>query len=109
MNNYTSQGINIESSFWSFDLSFELVFSFIVWILVLFVLFSLAKKIARWALRKDKYINYTIFQIRLPKGKPGEEKDEPSIAELREDISLGETLFSSIGNLRARRGFKSWL
>ncbi len=96
-------------SFVQFTLSFEGILNFLVWLAVLTVLFILTKRLAKWMLRKDRYTRHTVFQIRLPKDKPGQDKSEPTLDQIREDISLGETLFASIGNLRSQRGFTSWL
>lgn len=85
------------------------VFGFVLLILVVLFLFFLARKIAVFILRKDRYFKHSVLLVRLPKERPGENKKDQTVAEIREDIALGETLFSAIGGLKAQRGFISWL
>jgi len=47
--------------------------------------------------------------VRLSKEKPGEEKKEQTVQELREEIAVGEAIFNSIGGARAERGLRAWL
>ncbi|MCX6797933.1 MAG: hypothetical protein NTX66_01795 [Candidatus Falkowbacteria bacterium] len=56
-----------------------------------------------------RHFNHKIFSIRLPKEKPEDGGKETSLQQLKEEIAKGETIFSSIGGLRAERGFMSWL
>ena len=81
----------------------------LVLILVLLVLFVVRKTIKKW-LAKNRYHNHKVFLVKLPKEKPEDkEKGEPSAQELKEDIAKAETIFSSIGGLRAQRGLKAML
>lgn len=50
-----------------------------------------------------------VFLVRLPKEKPGEEDKGFSVQQLREEIAKGETIFASIGGLRAQKGLDAWL
>jgi len=59
--------------------------------------------------KKNRYHNHQIFLVRLPKEKPEDGKTESSTQQLREEISKGETIFSSIGGLKAQKGFEHWL
>lgn len=100
----------IETSSGQFVLSFDLIISFIVWIFILVFLLFLAKKISKWILRKGRYADHTVLMVRQPQWNPEEDqKGDPGISEIREDIAVGETLFSAIGNLKAQRDFFSWL
>lgn len=54
------------------------------------------------------HFNHKVFSIRLPKEKPKDEGKETSLQQLKEEIAKGETIFSSIGGLRAERSFLSW-
>jgi hypothetical protein len=73
-------------------------------ILILVFLRVLRKYYAR-----NQYLNQTVFQVRLPKEKPGEENKELTVQDLREEIAVGEAIFTSIGGARAERGLKAWL
>jgi len=85
------------------------VLMYLFWLAV--VLFSLVilKKIIRKLSEKSKYFNNVIYLVRLPKEKPQDLNKEDSLQQLHEEIARGETIFSSIGGLRAQRGFKAWL
>lgn len=67
------------------------------------------KKIIRKLSEKSRYFNNVIYLVRLPKEKPQDLNKEDSLQQLHEEIARGETIFSSIGGLRAQRGFKAWL
>lgn len=60
------------------------------------------------AIGKKSFFDHGVYLIRLPKDKPGDQEKESSVQQLREEISKGETIFNSIGGLRAQRGFKQW-
>lgn len=109
MNSDSFQDINTDLPFSGALLPLDVLLNAVIWIIILLVVFLVAKRIAKLLLRKDKYLKHTVFLIKLPKEKPGENKSEPTVADIREDISLGETLFSAVGGLRAQRGFKPWL
>ncbi len=57
----------------------------------------------------NAYFDHQIFLIRLPKEKPQDENKETSLQQMREEIAKGETIFASIGGLKAQRGFTAWL
>lgn len=50
----------------------------------------------------------SVFLIRLPKEKPRDDQGFTT-QQLREEIARSETIFASIGGLKAERSFKSWL
>jgi len=74
-------------------------------VLLIFIIRSIIKKIAI----KKRYNNNTIFLIRLPKESTEDQKTESKLQSLHEEIARGETIFSSIGGMRAQRGIKQWL
>jgi hypothetical protein len=57
----------------------------------------------------NAYSDHQIFLIKLPKEKPKDENKDSSLQQMREEISKGETIFSSIGGLKAQRGLSAWL
>jgi hypothetical protein len=66
-------------------------------------------KIIRSYFRKQKHLKNVIFLVRLPKDKPDQEREQFNQQTMREEISKAETIFSSIGGLRAERTFKSYI
>ena len=55
-----------------------------------------------------RHFKHQIFLVRLPKEKPKDENKDTSAQVLKEEIARGETLFSSIGGLRAQGGLAAW-
>ncbi len=97
----------ISSQQFSFDFTTIAIYAAGVLIFIFFILLVL--KIIRKFFLSNQYQNQAVFLIRLPKEKPGEEKKEFTTQELREEIAVGEAIFSSIGGLKAERGFAAWL
>ncbi|MFZ4648653.1 MAG: type IV secretory system conjugative DNA transfer family protein [Patescibacteria group bacterium] len=58
---------------------------------------------------KNSYHQHAVFLVRLPKDKPKDQGQEFTTQQLREEIAHGETIFSSIGGLKAEGGFHAWL
>jgi len=86
--------------------------AYINWLIffgILFGLMLIARLIIKYYSIRDKDNNKVIFLVRLPKEKPNEENKDVSVQQLHEEIATGETIFSSIGGLRAQRGFMAWL
>ncbi|MDD4333128.1 MAG: type IV secretion system DNA-binding domain-containing protein [Patescibacteria group bacterium] len=109
--NYTipQQDINFAGSLggvsWDFWLSQILLFIAAVF------LFLLIRKIVKIILSNTKYFKHVIFLVRLPKEKPKDEQQSTPmnrVQSLREEIAKFETVFGSIGGLRAQRGIISW-
>lgn len=98
-----------QSYFEGFTVNIEAWQVFLFWLIIILVVLFIAKKILNWALSLTSYYEQTIFQVRLPKEKPGEEERDMDVQHLREEIAQGETVFAAIGGLRAQRGFKAWL
>lgn len=97
----------------SIDTSFNLATdSWLIAFLGLFLFFPLvmvARKVIRFVAQKNEYYDHVIYLVKLPKDKPNDQDKESSLQQLREEMAKGETIFSSIGGLRAQRGFKAWL
>jgi len=86
--------------------------SIITWLLegvLAAVVVAIILQIIRTILSGRQYLPHKIFLVRLPKEKPDDEHRGDSIQQLKEEIAKGETIFSSIGGLKAQRGFQSWL
>ncbi|MEA3449482.1 MAG: type IV secretion system DNA-binding domain-containing protein [Patescibacteria group bacterium] len=78
--------------------------------LTLVALFIVLKKVIRHYFHKSNYAEHQVYLVRLPKDEPGtNEQKDLTTAQIREEISIAETMFSSIGGRRAERGFKAWL
>ncbi|MFA5248657.1 MAG: type IV secretion system DNA-binding domain-containing protein [Patescibacteria group bacterium] len=99
-----SQNLN---NFFGVDLTTIAVFA--VSILVLFIIILVILRIMRSRFFANQHQHQAVFLVRLPKEKPGEDKKEFTTQELREEIAVGEAVFTAIGGLRAQRGFISWL
>ncbi|MBU1160546.1 MAG: type IV secretory system conjugative DNA transfer family protein [Patescibacteria group bacterium] len=89
------------------------VFNINIWPIILFTAFFLIliflRRIIQKIIQRGKYAEHTIFLIRLPKDKPKENREEKTVQNLHEEIAKGETIFASIGGLRAQRGVIAWL
>ncbi|MEI7498250.1 MAG: TraM recognition domain-containing protein [Candidatus Falkowbacteria bacterium] len=69
----------------------------------------LIRFIIRYRARHTQYFDHVIFKVRLPKEKPNDKETNLTVQMVREEIARGETLFASIGGLRAERGITPWL
>lgn len=79
-------------------------------VLVLLLLLALALRLlVRRTAISSSYFDHRIFLIKLPKEKPKDSEGGYNVAQLKEEIAKGETVFASIGGLRAERGFRAWL
>lgn len=91
----------------------EQIITIFVWavlgLLVLGLAVFLALKIIRSVYRRRLYMKQTVFLVRLPKDKSEQENREYNLTSMREEISRGETVFSSIGGLRAERTILSYI
>jgi hypothetical protein len=68
----------------------------------------LLRKIVKHFNVRSKKSDQAIFLVRLPKEKPADQDKGENIQQLQEEIAKGETMFASIGGLRAQRGFSAW-
>src|SRR6056297_227638 len=109
MNSYQVSSNASPYNQWNFNFfNWEYILSFFLILLLVLIFFLLFRKILRKYLDKNQYFNHNIFLVRLPKERPeDQQKGEPSLQELREEIAKAETIFSSIGGLRAQKGLKA--
>jgi len=89
--------------------SLEGLFIILAWIVFVFVVLLVIKKNIPKLASRSNYFSHTIFLVRLPKERPEDKQREFTVQSLREEIAKGETVFSSIGGLKAQRGLKAWL
>ncbi len=80
----------------------------IIFILFLLAVLFIARYFFKYFSVRDKSSKNVLFIVKLPKEKPGDKDKESSVQQLREEIAKGETVFSSIGGMRAQRGFRAW-
>lgn len=85
---------------------------FLIPVLVVFGLFVgllilriIIKKIAQ----KNRQSDNVVFLVRLPKDRPGDKDKNFTAQDLKDEIAKAETVFASIGGLRAQRGIIPWL
>lgn len=107
--NYTIEENNIDLFSGDFGaIILSVVFYLVIFLFLLFLLF-LFKTIIKYYLRKDNYFNHSVYLVKLIKEKSADKRGDYTAQELHEEISRGETVFSTIGGLRAQRGFKAFL
>ena len=87
-----------------------------IWVLLVLLFFFLviiAINLVRFFVRRstvnNSYFEHQIFLVKLPKEKPKDNEVGFNVQQMKEEIAKGETIFASIGGLRAEKGFKSWL
>ncbi len=106
MNNDISSQIALEG-----EVLIQSNLNYLYWIaffVFVFLLLYLLRYFVKYFSVRSKDNSNIIFSVRLPKEKPKDQDRELSIQQLREEIAKGETVFSSIGGLKAERGFVSW-
>jgi hypothetical protein len=91
------------------DLNIWFIYFFVF--VFLFVVLYVTRLVVREKYLKNTFQRYVIFLVRLPQDKQDDRSASESnrVQALHEEIAKGETIFSSIGGLRAERGFKAWL
>ncbi|MCU0679142.1 MAG: type IV secretion system DNA-binding domain-containing protein [Planctomycetes bacterium] len=78
--------------------------------IAIFSLFLVAVKLAINSLvEKRGHYQHCLYEVKLPKEKPGDTQKEFTKEMMREEIYRSEMVLASIGGLRAQRGFKAWL
>jgi len=77
-------------------------------LLFLLILLVITKKIIKIFGLGRRHFKHKLFLIKLPKEKPKDEDKETTPQQLKEEIAKGETIFASIGGLKAQHGFMSW-
>ncbi len=91
------------------DLNFQAILMMAIFFLAFIILVFLVLQIARKYLTSSRYFKHKVFLVKLPKEKPEDDKKDFSVQQLVEEIAKGETIFASIGGLKAQRGFNYWL
>jgi hypothetical protein len=103
-----SSNINFSSNIVS-GIDWPMIVFYVATAAIFLVIILIVLRILRNYFVHNQYLNQTVFMVRLPKEKPGEEKKEQTVQDLREQIAVGESIFNSIGGARAERGIKAWL
>jgi type IV secretory pathway TraG/TraD family ATPase VirD4 len=98
----TQQSIN-------YTINIQPIIVYLFWLVAAFLLLAVFKKVIRKLAEKSKYFDHVIYLVRLPKEKPQDLNKEETLQQLREEIGRSETIFASIGGLRAQRGIRAWL
>jgi len=96
----------------SIDFSSGSTFWLLIILLILFLiptLLLLIRFLIRSLAADKNYLQHQLFLVKLPKEKPKDNEGGFTVAQMREEIAKGETIFASIGGLKADRNFKSWL
>lgn len=74
--------------------------------------FAVLRAVLHNSFRARHGFDMAVMLVTLPKEsaeKKGEQERAKSLQEIQEDISVAETLFSTLGGLRAERGIGAWL
>ena len=102
--NSAFESINTNSS----SSDFLLYLYYFLFIFAFIILFLILRSIIKYFNIRAKKSNQIIFLVRLPKEKPGEKEGGESVQQLKEELAKGETVFASIGGMKAKRGFMAW-
>lgn len=62
----------------------------------------------RW-FNRHRYFDQVIYLVKLPKDRQRDQNQNFTVQQMREEIACAETIFASIGGLRAQRGLAAWL
>ncbi len=81
-----------------------LISFFLAWLLIVIW----RQLIWSWS-KKHSYFEQVVYLVKLPKNRHGEQEQDFSVQKMREEIACAETIFASIGGLRALRGMAAWL
>jgi len=100
---------NIYSSPTNLNLELAPWLVYLIWAVVILFILLLVVRIFRFFYNRNRAFDQVIFLVRLPKEKPGEKEENFDVQHLHEEIAKGETVFASIGGLRAQRGILAWL
>jgi hypothetical protein len=91
------------------NIDIYVLFVFLFWILIFILSFFILRKVIKVWFKNSSFFDNTIFLIRLPKEKNNKNEYEDNAQRIHEEIAKAETVFSSIGGLRAQKGFRAWL
>lgn len=83
-----------------------MVFLIIIFLLPFLVI--LLRRLVKHFYVSNSYPDNQIFLVKLPKEKPKDNEIGFTVAQLREEIAKGETIFAGIGGLKAEDSLKSW-
>lgn len=94
----------------------DLLNSDYIWLLLIFLFFALilaAIFLIRFFIRRsavnNSYFDHQLFLVKLPKETPKDNESNFGVSQIKEEIAKGETIFASIGGLKAEKSFDSWL
>ncbi len=62
----------------------------------------------RW-FSHHRYFDQVVYLVKLPKDRQRDQNQNFTVQQMREEIACAETIFASIGGLRAQRGLGVWL
>ncbi|MBU2566278.1 type IV secretion system DNA-binding domain-containing protein [Patescibacteria group bacterium] len=85
-------------------------FIFLFLIIVLALSFWLFRRSLHLKIKLNQTFNTSVLKIRVPKEVKQEDVEHTkSLQQMQELIGFTETIFQSLGSMRAQRGFKAWL
>ena len=77
-------------------------------LIIIIVAFFVLRFFIKKSVQLKRAFELTVLEITLPKDIGGEKKTEETLQAIQEDIGVAETFFSSIGGMRAEKGFMAW-
>jgi len=81
---------------------------FLAVIIIWLIVFGWRRLIWQW-FNANGYFDQVVYLVKLPKDRQKDQSQNFTVQQMREEISCAETIFASIGGLRAQRGWLAWL
>lgn len=81
----------------------------IIGVSLLFIFGIVVHKIIRRLYRVPLSFQRVVLKVMLPKYKSRKEQEGLNLQQVQEEVGIMETLYSSLGGLKAQRGLKAWL
>ncbi len=100
--------INPDSSFLNSPYFF-IALDFLALIILLIILVFLIRLFLHYQRLTLEAFQKAVLLITVPKESSSEAKEQKSIEEIKNQIAVAESWLSTLGGLKAQRGFKNWL
>ena len=108
--NVTSQGYGVDtSSYININLDVWVWVGTILGVVLFFILLLVLRKTIKNIIEKKRYYKHKVLMVRLPRQEADSDTEDQAVQQLQEEIAKAETIFSSIGGLKAQKGIGAWL
>lgn len=106
----TSQSYDSGISYININLDTGIWLLSILGVVLFFVLLLVLRKVIKNIVERKRYYKHKVLMVRLPRQDEDKNNTEDqAVQQLREEIAKAETVFSSIGGLKAQKGIGAWL